>query len=371
MSATKVTLRKRELPSGKITLYLDFYPPVRNPRTQKLSRREYLGIYLVKNPRSAIDRNSNSEKMKIAEAIRAQREISVIKEQYGFADKTRLKVDFLAFFYEQTQKHTGSFWRTYQHFKDFTHGKCTVADLSVDFCNRFKQYLLTCKSKLKKDGTISQNTAADYWISFRSVVKSAYKEKLLLEDLTLHLEGIETVDVHKDFLTLEELQRLAAAPCGDDTIRRASLFSCLSGLRISDIRALTWQNIQPYPGGGTCIDIRTSKTGTEGLIPISDEAVQLLGPWKDGPIFGPIDGNRLRKVLPEWMAAAGITKHITFHCFRHTYATLLASSGIPIYTVSKLLAHNNVKTTQIYADLVDENKRRAADSITLTLTPKP
>lgn len=91
MKATKVTLRKREYPSGKISLYLDYYPAIRDPRTMKMTRREYLGIYILKNPRTTQDRKLNASKLKSAEAIRAQRELSLINEQYGFLDSTKCK----------------------------------------------------------------------------------------------------------------------------------------------------------------------------------------------------------------------------------------------------------------------------------------
>ena len=70
--------------------------------------------------------------------------------------------------------------------------------------------------------------------------------------------------------------------------------------------------------------------------------------------------------LKPWLQKAGITKYITFHCFRHTYATLLIAGGMDIYTVSKMLTHKNVATTQIYADLVNEKKRAAAETIKIT-----
>ena len=101
MSATKVKLRKRTLPSGKITLYLDFYPPVRNPKTLELSRREYLGIYLKSNPRTLQDREENAEKIRIAEGIRATREISILNHQFGFIDRSTPKMDFLAWYRSQ------------------------------------------------------------------------------------------------------------------------------------------------------------------------------------------------------------------------------------------------------------------------------
>ena len=98
MKATKVTLRQRLLNSGKITLYLDFYPPFKDPVTKKDIRHEYLGIYLVKNPKFAIEKEANKEKLHQAEAIRSQRELSIIRGQYEFLDKLTPKMDFLAYF---------------------------------------------------------------------------------------------------------------------------------------------------------------------------------------------------------------------------------------------------------------------------------
>ena len=100
MGSTKVTLRKREYPSGKVSLYLDFYPAIKNPRTGEESRREYLGIYIMKSPRTAQERRINATKMKQAEAIRAQRELSLINEQYGFIDKSKAKMDAASYINE-------------------------------------------------------------------------------------------------------------------------------------------------------------------------------------------------------------------------------------------------------------------------------
>ena len=371
MSTTKVTLRKRELPSGKITLYLDFYPAIRNPRTMELSRREYLGIYLVKNPRTPLERKTNAEKLKQAEAIRALREIAIINEQYGFIDKGRQKMDFLAYFEKITQTRAGSYKRTYLHFKDFCHGKCTFGEVTVDFCKKFMTYLQTSKSKNAGDKVLAQNTQADYWCCFRSVLKQAHKDKLLTENLNVYLEQMETVEVHKEFLTLEEVRTLYKTPCKNETAKRASLFSCLTGLRISDIMALTWENVQQHPDGGHCVRIRTIKTKAELLLPISEEAYKLLGEPGEGLVFNDISEWQLRRALPDWLKAAGINRHITFHSFRHTNATILANLGIPIYTVSAMLTHKNVQTTQIYAALVDESKRKAANAITLEPVSEP
>ena len=79
------------------------------------------------------------------------------------------------------------------------------------------------------------------------------------------------------------------------------------------------------------------------------------------------DPSWISKPLKRWIQSAGITKHITFHCFRHTYATLQLASGTDIYTVSKMLGHTNVRTTQVYTKVVDKKKEDAANAIKIDL----
>lgn len=105
-------------------------------------------------------------------------------------------------------------------------------------------------------------------------------------------------------------------------------------------------------------------------MPISDQAYQLCGERGDYDrlIFeGLQDPSWISRPIAKWIEAAGITKHITFHCFRHTYATLQLTLGTDIYTVSKMLGHKKVTTTQIYAKIVDEKKEAAADAIKIDL----
>lgn len=371
MSATKVTLRKRELPSGKITLYLDFWPPVKNPRTGEQSRREYLGIYLVKKPKDATERRSNAEKLKIAEAIRSEREIAVLKEQFGFADHTRGKVDFIQYFQEIANEPGNYASGAFKHFFRFTGGKCTIADVTLELCQEFREYLLSGEASLDDKRCVSQNGASHLFMYFKMVLRRAQRDKLIQDDIASRLDPITINPVHKEYLTLDELKRLAAAPCKDEQLKRAGLLSCLCGLRISDIERLTWDNVIIAPDGGYALKVITKKTGSYAIIPISDEAFSLLGRRKAGPIFDRLSRNNMGRHIAKWTEAAGIDKHISFHNFRHTYATLLASSGVSIYTVSKLLTHSNVTTTQIYADIVDEDKRKAAESIKIGLTPGP
>ena len=363
MSATKVTLRKRLLPSGKITLYLDFYPPLRDPNTRKYVRHEYLGIYLVKNPRFQMDKEANKEKIRQAEALRSERELAIIRGQYDFLDKTKLKMDFLAYFKTKLDTKDQKWIRVYDHFSNYCGGHCTMADITVPFCEGFREYLLTAKQLRIEGRTLSQNSAAGYWSTFRGFLNIAYKEKLIQENVNDYLEAIEAVDGRREYLTIDELRQLAATPCDTPDLKNASLFSCLTGLRISDILALKWSNIAKAQDGGWCIRIRTEKTDTEATLPLSQEAYELCGEPGEGLVFKELKRHYTQKPLKDWLKAAGISKHITFHCFRHTFATLQVSEGTDIYTVSHLLTHANVGTTQIYADIVDKSKRDAVERI--------
>ncbi len=366
MKAVKVTLRKREYPSGKIALYLDFYPAIRNPRTMQMTRREYLGIYLMKSPRTASDRKANAMKQKQAEAIRAEREIALINEQYGFLDKTKGRMSVLDYFYSLLLGKDKKWRIVYEHFNIFTKGKCVFDELTVDFCNKFREHLSTANRIKSEKLKLSQNSAAGYWSTFRAFLAIAYKEGYLKENLNDFLDKLETQETKREYLTLEELNTLAKSHCDYPVLKNASIFSCLTGLRLSDILQLEWKHIQDYPSGGKCIRIKTEKTETEASIPISDQALKLCGEPSEGIVFKGLTRQLVNGKLKAWVKSAGIDKYITFHCFRHTYATLMIAGGADIYTVSKMLTHKNVSTTQIYADLVNEKKKQAADIIKIS-----
>jgi len=363
MSSIKVTLRKREYPSGKVSLYLDFYPAIKNPRTGEESRREYLGIYITKSPRSPYERKVNATKMKQAEAIRAQRELSLINEQYGFIDKGKFKTSALEYFQSLLGTRDKKWLIVYEHFERFTKSKCTFADLNIELCNGFREYLLTANRMHSKKLKISQNSASSYWSTFRAFLAIAYKDGYLKENINDNLDKIEAKESRREYLTMDELKRLYNTPCDPPVLRSASLFSCLTGLRISDILQLRWEDIQVFPDGGKCIRLCTEKTETEATIPISQEALDLCGEPGTGLVFKGLTRLIVNTKLKPWLKECGIEKYITFHCFRHTYATQLIAGGMDIYTVSKMLTHKNVSTTQIYADLVNEKMRAAAETI--------
>ena len=135
-----------------------------------------------------------------------------------------------------------------------------------------------------------------------------------------------------------------------------------------NIKNLVWGEIHHSVENGYSIQFTQQKTKGVEVLPISEQAYSLLGEPKEptDKVFEGLTYSAYEnKHLYQWIGAAGITKDITFHCFRHTFATLQLSHGTDIYTVSKMLGHRELKTTQIYAKIVDDTKRKAADKIKL------
>lgn len=364
-TCTTVSLLKKNIKNGLQSLYLDFYPAIRIPETMKMTRREFLGIRIYANPTNELQRNFNREMLEKAEAIRCLRVSSLINEQFGFLDYHKMKEDFLDYFEKMCSKKNEKWIIVYKHFYNFTNGHCIFGDLTVDLCKRFGEYLLTANQLRLSHLPIQRNSAAGYFSTFRGLLKILYRDKRIKENINDFLDKIETEDVKKEYLTAEELKTLAATECELPVLRQASLFSCLTGLRISDILKLEWNDFQVAPDGDYCICFRVQKTNAVAFLPVSTEAMELCGELSEGKVFKKLKRSMINYPLKEWIKKSGITKHITFHCFRHTYATLQIASGTDIYTVSKMLNHRNVSTTQVYADLVNEKMRATVNRITL------
>ena len=361
-----VTLRTRPLKNGMLSYYLDYYPGYRDQETMKTIRHEGLNIYIYANPKNERERNFNATMSEKAEAIRCRRFESIVNDRYDFFDRHKLKADFLEYYRKQLRKHDQKWEFVYHHFYNFVHGKCTFEEIDIDLCNKFREYLLNAK-QLRRDDRISKNSASGYWSTFRGLLKILYRNRLIKTNINDFLDKIEIEDTPKDYLSVEELYKLAETPCKKPILKTAALFSCLTSLRISDILSLQWHEIVDFAAGGKCVHTITQKTKTEDIIPVSDEALQLIGysPEKTGLVFKGLKRSWTQHPMKEWIREAGITKNITFHSYRHSYAVIQISLGTDIYTVSKMLTHKNVTTTQIYADLVNSKKRETANKISL------
>ena len=361
-----VTLRTRPLKNGMLSYYLDYYPGYRDQETMKTIRHEGLNIYIYANPKNERERNFNATMSEKAEAIRCRRFESIVNDRYDFFDRHKLKADFLEYYRRQLRKHDQKWEFVYHHFYNFVHGKCTFEEIDIDLCNKFREYLLNAK-QLRRDGRISKNSASGYWSTFRGLLKILYRNQLIKTNINDFLDKIETEDTPKDYLSVEELYKLAETPCKKPILKTAALFSCLTSLRISDILSLQWHEIVDFAAGGKCVHTITQKTKTEDIIPISDEALQLIGysPEKTGLVFKELKRSWTQQPMKEWIRKAGITKNITFHSYRRTYATLQGAAGTDIRTIQSNMAHKSITTTQRYMKVVDSNKREASNRISL------
>lgn len=361
-----VTLRTRPLKNGMLSYYLDYYPGYRDQETMKTIRHEGLNIYIYANPKNERERNFNATMSEKAEAIRCRRFESIVNDRYDFFDRHKLKADFLEYYRRQLRKHDQKWEFVYHHFYNFVHGKCTFEEIDIDLCNKFREYLLNAK-QLRRDGRISKNSASGYWSTFRGLLKILYRNQLIKTNINDFLDKIETEDTPKDYLSVEELYKLAETPCKKPILKTAALFSCLTSLRISDILSLQWHEIIDFAAGGKCVHTITQKTKTEDIIPISDEALQLIGysPEKTGLVFKGLKRSWTQHPMKEWIREAGITKNITFHSYRRTYATLQGAAGTDIRTIQSNMAHKSITTTQRYMKVVDSNKREASNRISL------
>lgn len=365
---SKVTLRRKKIGKGRIALYLDIYPPVQNPDSGCLLRKHYLKIYVFDRPRNDLEKLHNKETIELAETIRSRRQLEVQSQRFGFLSSRMMNGDFVEFFRMQKEKRKGinsENWRmSLEYFKSFAGEKLLFPHLNETFSEEYADYLLSAPGIGRYGRPISRNTAVSYFAKYKATLKQAFKKGFLTVNLGEIIDSISPKDTHRDFLFQDEIQLLVNTKCKSDVVKRAALFSILTGLRFSDINTLDWSELKGS-GGNYFIQFRVDKTSSAEFLPISDQAYDLLGEPSKGKVFVGLKYSQVDYILPGWIKDAGILKHLTFHCFRHTFATLQLLLGTDIVTVSKLLGHKDIKTTMIYVKIVDKLKRDASHRIKL------
>ncbi len=344
MKAIKVTLRKRPLENNKVSLYLDFYPPIVDRESGQKKRRDYLGLHIFANPKNHTEREFNRICLLKAESIRTQMEIEFLNHSFGFYDKFNLKRDFLQYFVEKGRAHStsdgnrGNWQSAFEHLNIYSGGICTFADVTPEFCQGFKEYLSRTKS-IGRNHRLSANTQLSYFAKLRAALKDAIKERLIMEDPCIAVSNVRAEGSTRVYLTQAEVKKLYLTPCPAlPALRIAALFSCLTGLRWSDIEKLTWSEIEETDQSDiSLLKYRQKKTGRSEYLPISSQAREILGERQaqSERVFPDLKYSATNNtILKSWILSAGIVKHITFHCFRHTYATLQLANGTDIYVIS-------------------------------------
>ena len=306
----------------------------------------------------------------MAENILTIRKADFIKGKYQIKNETKGKITFLDFFrrmkedrYESNANY-GNWDAALKHIENFCSEHIQLKDIDSDFVKNFKKYLDT-KAKTKSGTPLSQNSKYTYFNKFRAALREAYTESFIQVNVLKSVKGFEQAGSIREYLTYSELQSMSHAYCKYPVLKSAFIFSCLTGLRWSDIDKLKWSEVRDEDQGARIIFRQKKTEGLEYLY-ISTQARKLLGNRRnpnDKVFKGLKYGAHFNAQILAWCMRAGISKHITFHSARHTNAVLLLENGADIYTVSKRLGHKEIRTTEIYTKIIDEKMKAAANMI--------
>ena len=344
-----VKLRTRKLKGGGESFYLDIYH--KGKRSY-----QFLGLKVYRD-----DKDKKSKKA-LAERIRSKKELELHSNIHGIPNYSNGDEDFLKYY--EVNCNDQSYKSSFKKLKIFSNNKLVSGILPLNcidekFCESYKLWLLT-----DVENKVSNNTTWVYITKLKTVLNKAVREKLLTSNPAKYVK-VKNIEAEKTYLNYDELLKLNKTECENEELKKAFLFACYTGLRLSDIKALTLGQIRSNK-----LYFRQIKTKGVEYLPLSKTALALIEDLvaerkPDERIFqiklvrSETIGYNLRK----WAKGAGINKYITFHTSRHTFATLSLTYGVDLYTVSKLLGHKSIKMTEIYAKIVNEKADEAVNKL--------
>ena len=365
-----VKVRTKKLADGSESYYLDIYVD---------GKRQYEFLKLYRLPEiNARVKEQNRATLAAVETIKSKRIIELTNNKAGLKNTSgrskMLLSDWMRTFYEE-QKRRGvrgvKLLGTVSNLVSTYIGKIKVrmGDIDKDFCGAFIRWLQS-EYKTTWGNPLSPKSMSDYVGYFSTALNAAVRADIIPENPFMSLTPTERIKVpesKREFLTVDEIKTLIATDCPREDVKRAYLFACYCGLRLSDIYALRWRDLSK-DGEQWRASVVMKKTTPPIFLPLSSQAMKWLPERGDAPDDGKVfDGliaePNINKVLAKWVKAAGITKKITYHTSRHSFATMMLTLGADLYTTSKLLGHSNVKTTQIYAKIVDSKKVEAVNLV--------
>ncbi len=373
------------LSDGKESLFLDYYFGYSKTISEKTGkevirvdrRREFLKLYLWQAPRTPLERQQNKETLELAKKIRFERGQELLENFEGYRLKKDRQINFLDYFQTYIDNYTKKDIRmmqiALQRFKDFLRDTPEYTkylkvirpeQMSKDMMIAFTEYL---QSRSVGEG------AKSIYQRFKKVIKYAIEHDVMVKNpCTGVVIKVDDQQLRKDVLSLDEEKALINTHYTGENpnIRRAFIFCLYCGLRFCDVKDLTFANVD-Y--ANKLLKFEQNKTkghsASSGvIIPLNDGLLGLIGEPTDGQnkdslIFALPSYEMCLKALKRWVKRAGINKHISWHCARHSFATNLLSNGANIKTVASLLGHSGLKYTEKYTRAVDSLKREAINSL--------
>ena len=366
-----VRVRTKKLADGSESFYLDIY--VDGKRSY-----EFLKLYLLPEVSAKVKEQNRATRAAV-EAIKSQRIIDITNGKAGIKRTSGWQKLLLTDWLDRhvaNQERKGI--RNIGTLKSVvrivtTYAKKTrMGDIdkkwSLGFIDWLQNTYIPVISKDKDNKHLSSGTAATYVSQLSAALNAAVRAELLGENpftLLSASEKIKKPESQRQFLTIEEIKMMIAAECSNLTVKQAYLFSCYCGLRISDIYALRWKDVR-MNDGRYMLSVVMKKTATPIYIPLSANALAWMPERTDDEscVFAGLPTEpTVNKILGMWAKSAGIDKHLTFHTSRHTFGTLMMTVGADLYTTCKLMGHSDVRTTQIYAKIVDSKKIEAVNLV--------
>lgn len=386
-----VRIRHKELANGEKSIYLDLYKD--GKRAYEFLKDENgkpLRLLVETGTPDEVKaiKERNHKTLLQAESLRVAREKEVVeigKVETGVTKLSKMLLkDWMDYYLKLAEvSTTDSKQRRASaaifHLKEWLGARFNTIQLNqidTDFCRDFLKHLHNYSREGKganadKVYRMSHNNCFYVFLAFRSCLDKAVKEGIIMKNPTDPMKDYGELprqqQVQKAFLTAEEAKALMQTECNNQLIKQAFLFSCFCGLRISDIMKLEWKDIKK-DGQDLRLQVTMQKTRQPLYMKLNSQAIEYL-PTRDGAamtdrVFDGLPTNAaIGRTLRAWSKAAGITKDFTFHTARHTFATLSLNSGTDIYTVSKLMGHTSLETTQIYAELLNKSKDAAVDRL--------
>ena len=347
-----VYLRKRKNSDGSTSLLLDVW------HNGKRSY-EFLKECKLSNSKNPIAKQEDRKKIALAEQIRNKRALQLQSGEYDILPSFRQDIDFLAYFQAYLDKYkkkdarllVACFNKFKQYLQESNISSLNARQLDEALVEDFKEFL---------EASLNGESPANYFKKFKKVMKQAMRDKIISINPAAELTARRNEGVKKEILNFDEIKLLAITPANNEQVKRAFLFSCLTGLRYCDIVSLKWESIN-----GQVLKIKQQKTSKDVTIVLNDSALNLLGKPQKGAtaVFNLPSHTSCLNGLRSWCKAAGIQKHITWHCARHSFATNIIFYGSDVNSASSLLGHSSLAYTQRYLRIANELKEKAVQNL--------
>ena len=362
-----VKIRERNMAGGDIAFYIDTY-------------HKDFGRFSQKTGLQASPKNRKEFNQIKAEALERMRKVEkdLQRDPKGVFDrKTMAGDDFVEYTRKRAEKERyASYMNALKRLVEFTGGSTPFKELNSQWLERFKGYLLSV------DG-LSKNSASTYFVFIKGTVHLAFKEGYVSDDFVGKVGGIKKQPVERHVLTLDKLDALSGTKCTNQMVKAAFMFASFTGLRLSDIELLRWEKII-IENGQYFLEFQQKKTSEFEKMPLCAQAIEILqSVQKLHPQFAPEGDERvfilpgrpqLGVVLNEWGFRSGLAWRLHFHSSRHSFASLALSAGTAFFTVSKLLGHRDMKTTEIYSHSFQKDQIEAVQGFPMlspVIEPQP